>query len=169
MGGRWQRTCCAGIFRSRPPILWTLQGWLYLAAVLDLRDHQVIGYAMAESMPVELTLEALEMPVGRRRPEPGLIHHSDRGSQYAATAYQRRMDALGFVPSMSRKGNCWDNSVMERFFGALKSEWTDAMVYSSREEARQDVVEYIEMQYNSVRPHAALGGLSPREMEKAAA
>ncbi len=149
--------------------LWTFEGWVYLAAILDLYDHQVIGYALADSMPVELTLEALEMAVRHRRPAPGLIHHSDQGSQYAATAYQRRIGALGFMPSMSRKGNCWDNAVMERFFGALKSEWTDARTYRTREAARLDVVEYIEMQYNSVRPHTALGQLSPREWAKAVA
>ncbi len=149
--------------------LWTFEGWLYLAAIMDLYDHQLIGYALSDSMPVALPLEALEMAVRHRRPGPGLIHHSDQGSQYASTAYQGRMDALGFVPSMSRKGNCWDNAVMERFFGSLKSEWTDARVYTTREAARLDVVEYIEMQYNSVRPHTALGSLSPREWEKAAA
>ena len=149
--------------------LWTFEGWLYLAAIMDLHDHQIIGYAMDDSMPVGLTLNALEMAVRHRRPEPGLIHHSDQGSQYAATAYRGRMDALGFVPSMSRKGNCWDNAVMERFFGSLKSEWTDARVYATREAARLDVVEYIEMQYNSVRPHMTLGHLTPREWEKTAA
>ena len=126
---------------------------------MDLYDHQLIGYALSDNMPVALPLEALEMAVRRRRPGPGLIHHSDQGSQYASTAYQGRMDELGFVPSMSRKGNCWDNAVMERFFGSLKSEWTDARVYTTREAARLDVVEYIEMQYNSVRPHTTLGSL----------
>ena len=119
--------------------LWTFEGWLYLAAIMDLYDHQLIGYALSDSMPVALPLEALEMAVRHRRPGPGLIHHSDQGSQYASTAYQSRMDELGFIPSMSRKGNCWDNAVMERFFGSLKSEWTDARVYTTREAARLDV------------------------------
>lgn len=106
--------------------IWALQGWLYLAAVLDLHDRQLIGWAMAGHMRTELALEALNMAMGRRRPPRGLIHHSDRGSQYAAGEYRARLDEHDLLASMSRKGDCWDNAVMERFFGSLKSEWTNS-------------------------------------------
>lgn len=149
--------------------IWTLEGWLYLAAVLDLHDRQVIGWAMAGHMRTELVLDALEMALGRRCPRPGLIHHSDRGSQYAARAYRDTLDQNGLVASMSAKGDCWDNAVMERFFGSLKSEWTHGQRYTSRRQARRDIVEYIEMQYNSDRLHSTLGYIPPREQEPAAA
>lgn len=149
--------------------MWTLQGWLYLAAVLDLHDRQIVGWAMAGHMRTELTLSALEMAVGRRRPGRGLIHHSDRGSQYVAREYRQRLQAHGLRASMSRKGDCWDNAVMERFFGSLKSEWTDTQRYQTREQARRDVIEYIEMEYNSDRLHSTLDYLTPREREMAAA
>ncbi len=149
--------------------IWTLEGWLYLAAVLDLHDRQLVGWAMAAHMRTELALQALEMAMGRRRPAPGLIHHSDRGSQYAATDYRNRLDQHGLLASMSRKANCWDNAVMERFFGSLKSEWTDSQRYITRTQARQDIIEYIEMHYNSGRLHSTLDYLTPREKELAAA
>lgn len=149
--------------------IWTLEGWLYLAAVLDLYDRQVIGWAMADHMKASLTLDALEMAVGRQRPGKGLIHHSDRGSQYASRAYRERLDQNGFQASMSRKGNCWDNAVMERFFGSLKSEWLDGQRYWTRQAARRDVVIYIEMEYNSCRLHSTLGYQAPREIKKMAA
>lgn len=149
--------------------VWTLEGWLYLAAVVDLYDRQVVGWAMAGHMRTQLVEEALEMAVGRRRPGPGLIHHSDRGSQYAAAAYRQRLERHGLVASMSRKGDCWDNAVMERFFGSLKSEWTSSQRYITRAQARGDVVEYIEMLYNSERLHSTLGYRTPREKELAIA
>ena len=149
--------------------IWTLQGWLYLAAVLDLYDRQVVGWAMAGHMRTELALEALRMALGRRGAERGLLHHSDRGSQYAAHAYRSELEDHGLVASMSRKGDCWDNAVMERFFGSLKSEWTDGQRYLTRKQARADIVEYIEMHYNSERLHSTLGYIAPRERELAAA
>lgn len=158
------RVWCADI-----TAIWTLEGWLYLAAVLDLHDRQVVGYAMAAHMRTELTLKALEMALGRRRPAPGLLHHSDRGSQYASQEYRHALARHGLRCSMSRKGNCWDNSVMERFFGSLKSEWTDTQRYRTLEEARRDVLHYIELEYNSDRFHSSLGNLTPREMEMATA
>jgi transposase InsO family protein len=147
--------------------IWTLQGWLYLAAVLDLHDRQLVGWAMAHHMRTELFLTALDMALGRRRPPRGLIHHSDRGSQYAAGDYRKRLDQHHLLASMSRKGDCWDNAVMERFFGSLKGEWTDSQRYLTHEQARQDVIEYIEMHYNSERLHSTLGYITPREMELA--
>lgn len=148
--------------------IWTLEGWLYLAAVLDLYDRQVIGWAMADHMKTSLTLDALEMAIGRRRPPRGVLHHSDRGSQYASRAYRERLVKHGFLASMSRKGNCWDNAVMERFFGSLKSEWLEGQRYWTRLSARRDVVTYIEMEYNSCRLHSTLGYHAPREIEKIA-
>ena len=145
--------------------IWTLEGWLYLAAVLDLHDRQLVGWAMAGHMRTELVLEAVDMALGRRRPPPGLIHHSDRGSQYAAADYRQRLEEHGLVPSMSRKGDCWDNAVMERFFGSLKSEWTSTQRYTTGEQARRDVIEYIEMHYNSERLHSTLSYITPREQE----
>ena len=149
--------------------IWTLEGWLYLAAVLDLHDRQLVGWAMADHMRTQLVLDALEMAVGRRQPKSGLIHHSDRGSQYASHDYRSTLDRHGFQASMSRKGNCWDNAVMERFFGSLKSEWLADQRYGTRQAARRDVVEYIEMEYNSCRLHSTLGYQSPREIELATA
>jgi len=146
-------------------VIWTLEGWLYLAAIMDLFDRQVVGWAMADHMRTELTLDALRMAVGRRQPPIGLIHHSDRGSQYASNDYRAALEELEFTASMSRKGNCWDNAVMERFFGSLKSEWCNSQAYSTRSSARQDVVKYIEMEYNSDRLHSTLGYITPREME----
>jgi putative transposase len=149
--------------------VWTLEGWLYLAAVLDLYDRQVVGWAMAGHMRTELVLAALEMAVGRRRPAPGLVHHSDRGSQYASRAYRDRLEKHGMEASMSRKGNCWDNAVMERFFGSLKSEWLADQRYLTRDQARRDIVQYIEMEYNSNRLHSTLGYITPREQQMAVA
>jgi putative transposase len=149
--------------------VWTLDGWLYLAAVLDLYDRQVVGWAMAGHMRTELVLAALEMAVGRRRPAPGLVHHSDRGSQYASRAHRETLEKHGMEASMSRKGNCWDNAVMERFFGSLKSEWLADQRYLTRGQARRDIVQYIEMEYNSNRLHSTLGYITPREQQMAVA
>ncbi len=147
--------------------IWTWEGWLYVAAVLDLYDRQLIGWAMADHMRTQLVVSALKMAWGRRRPAPGLIHHSDRGSQYTAHHYQALLADYEMLASMSRKGDCWDNAVMERFFGSLKSEWTDTQRYETREEARRDIICYIEMEYNSQRLHSTLGYKTPREMKLA--
>lgn len=146
--------------------LWTKEGWVYLAAVLDLFSRKVVGWAMAPYMTKKLTTNALEMAIGRRNPKSGLMHHSDRGCQYTSHEYQGLLKKLGIVISMSRKGNCWDNAVMERFFGSLKSERTDNKIYQTRDQARADVVDYIEMFYNSERLHSTLGYMSPIEFEK---
>lgn len=146
--------------------LWTQEGWLYLAAVLDLFSRRVVGWELANHMREELVEDALQMAVGRRQPVPGLLHHSDRGSQYADGDYQKALKNAGIKVSMSRKGNCWDNSVMERFFGSLKSERTDHVNYLTREEAKADVIDYIEMFYNSQRLHSTLGYVTPLQFEK---
>jgi putative transposase len=146
--------------------LWTQEGWLYLAAVLDIFSRRIIGWALAGHMREALVEDALQMALGRRNPSKGLLHHSDRGVQYASGAYQACLQQAGIVISMSRKGNCWDNSVMERFFGSLKSERTDHVIYSTREEAKTDVIDYIEMFYNSQRLHSSLGYVTPLQFEQ---
>jgi putative transposase len=146
--------------------LWTQEGWLYLAAVLDIFSRRVIGWALADHMREELVENALQMALVRRDPPKGLLHHSDRGVQYASGAYQACLQKAGIVVSMSRKGNCWDNSVMERFFGSLKSERTDHIIYHTKEEAKADVIDYIEMFYNSQRLHSSLGYVTPLQFEQ---
>jgi putative transposase len=145
--------------------VWTAEGWLYLAVLLDLSSRKVVGWAMSSRMDADLVQEALQMALGRRCPSAGLIHHSDRGSQYACHGYQRLLAAHGICCSMSRKGNCLDNAVVERFFGSLKRERIVHRHYATRKEARADVVEYIEMFYNSTRKHSYLGYVSPNEWE----
>lgn len=145
--------------------IWTESGWLHLAVVLDLHSRRVVGLALSGRNDGELTAGALEMALGRRRPQAGLLHHSDRGSQYACFRYQRLLREHGLVPSMSRKGNPYDNAVVESFFKALKVELIYRRRFVSREEATAAVVEYIESFYNCRRRHSALGYLSPAEYE----
>jgi transposase InsO family protein len=147
--------------------IWTAQGWLYLAAVLDLYTRRVVGWAMADHLRHELTLAALDMAIVRQRPAPGLVHHADRGVQYAAHGYRTRLRRHGMVCSMSRKGDCWDNAPMESFFATLKGELVEAAEYDTRDEARADLFQYIEGFYNRRRLHSGLGYLTPEQ--KAAA
>lgn len=144
----------------------TDQGWLYLAAVLDLFSRRVVGWSMAGTMHVSLVRNALWMALADRRPQAGLLHHSDRGSQYASAVYQSLLDDQQMVVSMSRTGNCYDNAAMESFFGTLKCELVHDRHYHTRTEARQDVFEYIEVFYNRIRLHSSLGYLSPVEYEQ---
>lgn len=143
----------------------TAQGWLYLAVVLELYSRKVIGWSMAPTMPAELVMSALNMALQQRRPAPGLILHSDRGSQYASAEYQALLKQHHVVCSMSRKGNCWDNSVMERFFLNLKMERVWRRRYANHDEARRDINQYIVGFYNPVRLHSTLGYLSPAAYE----
>lgn len=145
--------------------IWTLEGWLYIAAVLDLFSRRIVGWAMADNMREPLINEALQMALRRRRPKHGLVHHSDRGSQYASHEYQLTLTKAGIVVSMSRKGNCWDNAVMERVLGSLKSERTDGKIYKTRAIAKADAINYIEMFYNCKRLHSTLGYMSPMQFE----
>ena len=145
--------------------LWTYEGWLYIAAILDLFSRRIVGWAMENHMRSELIKKALDMALGRRTPEIGLMHHSDRGVQYACDSYQNRLKAANIVISMSRKGNCYDNAVIERFWGSLKSERTNGKVYLTQEEAKADVIDYIEMFYNSKRLHSTLNYVSPLQFE----
>ena len=141
-------------------------GWLYLAIVLDLYARKVVGWAMAPTMPAQLVCDALQMAISQRRPAPGLIVHSDRGSQYASERYQGLLKQHRFVCSMSRKGNCWDNAVAERFFLNLKMERVWQRQYANHAEARSDITDYIVGFYNCKRINSALGNLPPTVYER---
>jgi transposase InsO family protein len=145
--------------------VWTDEGWMYLAGVMDLYSRRVVGWAMADHMRAELCVEALRMAVASRRPEPGLLHHSDRGSQYASEAYRAALDFHGMTASMSRGGNCYDNAVMESFWGTLKRERLNRLRFATREEARSAIFEWIEAWYNRKRSHSSLGYVSPEAFE----
>lgn len=145
--------------------LWTQEGWLYLAVVIDLFSRKVVGWSIGSRMTAQLVCDALGMAIGQRKPQAGLIVHTDRGSQYASKAYRRLLKAHDCVGSMSRKGNCWDNAVAESFFGSLKQERVQWRNYQTRLEAQQDVMNYITMFYNSRRLHSYLGYISPNQYE----
>jgi len=144
----------------------TDEGWLYLAGVLDLCSRTAVGWSMSETLEKTLVLDALKMAYQRRRPGKGLLHHSDRGSQYASDDYGYLLKSYGMRMSMSRKGDCWDNAVMESFFGTLKKELVHNRRYRTRAEARQDIFEFIEVFYNRERLHSSLGYMSPADYEK---
>jgi putative transposase len=146
--------------------IWTSEGWLYLAGVVDLYSRQVVGWAMSRRVDGQLTLSALRQAIARRHPGRGLLHHSDQGKQYAAGDYRDLLTDHGMVASMSRAGDCWDNAVMESFFGTLKTEMIYFEKFSSREEAEMKIFEYIEVFYNRQRRHSTLGQLSPVEFER---
>lgn len=145
--------------------LWTAEGWWYLAVLLDLSSRKVGGWAMSAPINATLVQEALRMALGRRPPSAGLLHHADRGSQYACQAYQRLLAHAEVRWSRSRKGEGLDNAVAERFFGSLKGERTAHSQYATRQDARADVIDDIEMFYNSTRKHSYLGYRSPHEYE----
>lgn len=146
--------------------IWTYEGWLYLAFLLDLCSRAVIGSAMKDRITDELTQEALRQALLRRDPPAGIIHHSDRGVQYASGEYQTLIEKYNIIPSMSRKGDCWDNAVAESFLHTLKVEMVNRQRFKTKEEAKKAVFEYIEMYYNTKRTHSTLGYLSPFEFEK---
>jgi transposase InsO family protein len=145
----------------------TWEGWLFLAVVLDLRSRRVVGWAVADHMRTELVLEALRGAVLRRRPAAGLVHHSDRGSQYASADYRQALAQYGMQQSMSRKGNCWDNAVVESFFGTLKEELIYRGSWPTRQMAASAIGKYIDGFYNLRRRHSTLGYISPIEFERA--
>jgi len=147
----------------------TRSGWLYLAVVLDLFARKVVGWAMAPDMQAGLVCRALQLAITQRQPAPGLIVHTDRGSQYASAAHQAVLAKYGLVGSMSRKGNCWDNAVMERFFLNLKMERVWQRDYANHDEATTDIADYIVCFYNSVRLHSKLGNLPPNAFEQQSA
>jgi putative transposase len=144
----------------------TARGWVYLAVVLDLFGRKVVGWSIGDSLATGLVSDALRQAIESRRPEgKALLHHSDRGCQYTSDTYQQTLRTLGITCSMSRKGNCYDNAAMERFFWSLKHEWTNHETYGNLEEARLSVFKYIETFYNPVRIHQTLGYLSPDQYE----
>lgn len=145
----------------------TDEGWLYLAGVLDLCSRKIVGWSMADHLRWDLVEDALEMAIARRRPAEGLLHHSDRGVQYACDDYQHLLQTHGMLCSMSRKGDCWDNAAMESFWATLKTELVHHQHYASREEARQSIFEYIEVFYNRIRLHSWLDYQSPEAFEAA--
>lgn len=148
--------------------IWTAEGWLYVAAVLDLNSRRIVGWSMSAMMTSELVTNALMMALWRRGKADALLHHSDRGSQYTSDQFQRLLAVHGVTCSMSRAGNCWDNAAMESFFSSLKTERTAGKTYRTREAAKADVFDYIERFYNPRRRHSTLGYLSPVAFEKEA-
>jgi transposase InsO family protein len=149
--------------------IWTREGWLYLAVVMDLYSRRIVGWALASTQDTTLVLAALRMAIGRRQPPAGLLHHSDRGSQYASGQSQAVLQAQRFTVSMSSTGNCFDNAAMESFFGTLKAERINHQSYQTRDQACQDIVSYVEGFYNVTRRHSTLGYRSPLEFEQASA
>jgi putative transposase len=145
--------------------IWTREGWLYLAVVIDLFSRKVVGWSMGSRMKAQLVCDALTMAIWQRSPNAGLIVHTDRGSQYASKMYSKLLDKHKIKGSMSRKGNCWDNAVVESFFGSLKQERVQWKNYQTRFEAQQDILNYIAMFYNSYRLHSTLGYKSPNAYE----
>ena len=159
---------------ARPNEVWaadityvpTSEGWLYLAGVLDLGSRRVVGWAMGESLETSLPMDALRMALRQRQPTGGLLHHSDRGCQYASEAYREHLAAWNVTPSMSRRGNCYDNAAMESFWSTLKEELVHRTHFESRAQAASAIFDYIEIFYNRERLHSALGFMSPVEFEK---
>ena len=144
----------------------TAEGWLYLSAIMDLYSRRIVGWSMSANIDAELVCDALQMAVLQRQPDDGLMHHSDRGRQYTAGDFVKLLNEHKITCSMSRKGNCWDNAMMESFFGSLKTEWTFNKSYKTRAEAMQDVFKYVEVFYNRKRRHASLGYVSPAAYEE---
>jgi len=146
--------------------IWTCEGWLYLAAVIDLFSRGVVGLAMDKTIADTLVTQAMKQAILRRNPAKGLVLHSDRGSQYAGNDFKVLLTQNEFIGSMSRKGDCWDNAVAESFIHTLKVELIHRMKFRTREEAKRKIFEYVEMYYNTKRTHSTLGYLSPFEFEK---
>ena len=145
--------------------VWTSEGWLYLAVLMDFCSRRIVGWSLKERLAGDLTLGALNRALEARQPQPGLLHHSDRGSQYTAEAYRARLRSRGFEVSMSRKGDCWDNAPLESFFATLKKELLRGADFATRREARRAIFDYIEGFYNRHRLHSGLGYLSPDKYE----
>ena len=155
-----------GVWASDMTYVPTSEGWLYVAAVMNVKSRKIIGLSMSDKLSQELASAALRDAVGRQNPSEGLIHHSDRGRQYASYAYQELLREYGMTPSMSRSGNCYDNAYVESFFGTLKTELVYGERYRTRLEARLSIFEYVEVFYNRQRSHSALGYRSPEQYEK---
>ena len=161
-----ERSQTEGVWASDMTFVPTSEGWLYVAAVMNVKSRRIIGLSMSDKLSQELASDALRDAVGRQSPSEGLIHHSDRGRQYASYAYQELLREYGMTPSMSRSGNCYDNAYVESFFGTLKTELVHGERYRTRLEARLSIFEYVEVYYNRQRSHSALGYRSPEQYEK---
>jgi transposase InsO family protein len=161
-----ERRQTEGVWASDMTFVPTSEGWLYVAVVMNVKSRKIIGLCMSDRLSQELASDALRDAVGRQSPSEGLIHHSDRGRQYASYAYQELLGEYGMTPSMSRSGNCYDNAYVESFFGTLKTELVHGERYRSRLEARLSIFEYVEVFYNRQRSHSALGYRSPEQYEK---
>jgi putative transposase len=164
---------CRQFRPDAPDVLWiadltyltTWEGWLYLAAVQDAYSRRIVGWSMADHIRHELVVDALQMAVSRRRPQPGLIHHSDQGPQYVSLGFGQVCTKAGISRSMGSRGDCWDNAVAETFFATLKKEFVHSQAWPTRRELTGEVFEYIEAFYNLRRRHSTLGYLSPAEYE----
>ena len=161
-----ERRQTEGVWASDITFVPTAEGWLYVAAVMNVESRKIIGLSMKRHLSQDITSDALKEAVTRQKPSEGLIHHSDRGRQYASYVYQDLLKEYGLTASMSRKGNCYDNAYMESFFGTLKTELVHGERYRSRLEARLSIFEYVEVFYNRKRRHSALGYRSPEEYER---
>jgi len=145
--------------------VWTQEGWLYLSTVIDLYSRKIVGWSVGKRMTKKLVVSPLQAAIRQRKPEAGLIFHSDRGSQYGSDDFIGLLSSIGAVPSMSRKGNCWDNAVAESFFSTIKRELIFRRLFQTRKEAELSIFDYIEIFYNRVRLHSTIGGLSPENFE----
>ena len=154
------------VWASDISYIWTKEGWLYLGITMDLFSRNIIGWSLKENMKTELALDALKMALSRRKFIPGLLHHSDRGVQYASKEYQKKLFQNKIICSMSRKGECYDNAVVESFFHTLKTELVYNTEFQTKQQAREAIFEYIEVFYNRERLHSTLGFMSPYEFEK---
>jgi len=168
LNGRVPAEASNQVWVSDITFIWTKEGWMYLAAILDTFNRQIVGWSMGDTLSHGILAEALDKAFRRRKPEVGLIFHSDRGTQYASYAFRDLLDRYGFVPSMSSTGHCYDNALMESFFHTLKTELIYFEKYRTRQEARGSVFEYIEIFYNRTRRHSSLNYYSPAEFEKRA-
>jgi putative transposase len=160
-----ERKQTEGVWAADITFIPTFEGWLYVSAVMNVRSRKIIGLSMSHKLSQELTAAALKDAVSRQKPSEGLIHHSDRGRQYASYVYQDLLKQYGMRASMSRSANCYDNAFMESFFGTLKREWVHERRYRTRQEARLSIFEYVEVFYNRIRRHSALGYRSPEQYE----
>ena len=161
LGRNFTPTAPNQVWTSDITYLWTDEGWLYLAIVLDLFNREVVGWSLKPRMTSDIVTDALTMAWFRRRPAPGLMHHSDRGSQYASHMFQEKLKEYGMVCSMSRKGNCWDNAPTESWFNSFKNEWVHGVRYATHADMKATSFEYIEVFYNRKRQHSTLGYRSP--------
>jgi putative transposase len=168
LGRRFSTDVANKVWVSDITLIWTREGWLYLAAILDVFNRKIIGWSMDNRLSHEILADALRKAIRQRRPKAGVMFHSDRGTQYTSYAFQELMEKYGFIQSMNSSGNCYDNALMESFFHTLKTELVYFEKYQTKQEARGSIFEYIEVFYNCVRRHSSLNYCSPAEFERKA-